>query len=237
MTIVILFSSSFFLRETLLNLSHIKVKIFEVGGFKDILPAQPLGPLEVHLWIIGALPPEGTTSLEAIRPLLDFYGGPQIQVKRNANGKPFLWDNEIEPSSVHFNLSHSKGNFAVAFAHNAQVGIDIEAQHLKKNWLKLAERFYSPQEFEFIKTSAIEHQEDLVYQFWTLKEAFIKCRGESLFVGLPKARFRITANGIELETPDESTGTMLFGHRKTNIYLSLAYSPLPNLKTREANCP
>ena len=89
----------------------------------------------------------------------------------NQYGKPFLENG----TDIYFNISHS-GNFAVCALNSETVGIDIEI--IKKANLKVAKRFFCPDEHEFItKANKIN---EAFYKIWTMKESFVKWEGKGL---------------------------------------------------------
>lgn len=88
-------------------------------------------------------------------------------IVRNEHGKPFLKSGE-----VYFNLSHS-GDMAVCALSDTEVGVDTE--RMKKADLRLAERFFSPEEYTFIMESA--DRDRAFFRLWTLKESFVKAAG------------------------------------------------------------
>lgn len=90
-----------------------------------------------------------------------------LHFEKGAHGKPYL----KEYPNFHFNISHSKSAVAVAFG-SVPVGVDIEA--LRQANLRVAKRFFSAQEKEYVKDS------ETFFYVWTRKEAFIKQTGEGL---------------------------------------------------------
>ena len=74
-----------------------------------------------------------------------------------------------------YNLSHS-GRYAlcsVTTRPDTQVGCDVEM--IKENKLRLAERYFCPEEVAWIKSQKTEaEQTEGFYRYWVLKESFIK---------------------------------------------------------------
>lgn len=81
---------------------------------------------------------------------------------------------------VQFNLSHS-GNYALCSvddeAKEIKVGCDIE--QIKRERLNIAERFFNPKEYQYI----LEHPGSF-YNYWVLKESFMKATRYGLKLGL-----------------------------------------------------
>lgn len=97
----------------------------------------------------------------------------ELKFGYNNYGKPFLPDFP----DYYFSISHSEN--CVAFAQSKKpVGIDIE--HFSERRLKIAERFFTENEYKFINASK-EPDWDF-FRIWTSKEAYVKMLG----VGLSK---------------------------------------------------
>lgn len=99
----------------------------------------------------------------------------QLEFNANEYGKPFL----LNLPRVHYNVSHAGHYVACAIAEES-VGIDIEI--IKLPDLKIAERFFSWDEFEYI---ICKQQAQRFYEVWTMKESYIKREGRGLSIPLP----------------------------------------------------
>jgi len=106
-----------------------------------------------------------------------------FQFSLNAHGKPALAPGS-EVADVRFNLSHSGDLALFAFTMSRDVGVDVECLRPLDRAMDLAERFFSPNEVEEIRTLPVEFQHQLFFQCWTRKEAYIKARGLGLSISL-----------------------------------------------------
>jgi 4'-phosphopantetheinyl transferase len=104
-------------------------------------------------------------------------GNNQIEFSSSAYGKPFLAGNP----RIHFNVSHSSRYIAGVFDDH-HVGIDIEA--IKPVDLKIAERFFSPDETSYILSSQTSQRTQRFFEIWTKKESRIKLEGAGLSMPL-----------------------------------------------------
>lgn len=77
-----------------------------------------------------------------------------------------------------FNISHSGAYVICAIAENARVGIDIEKHRTLK--MNIAERYFDEQECLEIDSS--KQPEQAFFDFWSIKEAAIKCDGRGVEV-------------------------------------------------------
>lgn len=79
---------------------------------------------------------------------------------------------------IFFNLSHS-GAYAVLAVADFDVGIDVE--HLRKNRLAVAKRFFCEEEYrDIVSQASLEEQEMRFLEYWTRKEAYLKWTGKGL---------------------------------------------------------
>lgn len=224
-----------------MNWGSLNIQIFDNKDWKQIAPQRSLLPNELHLWRIHQLPQQGQSSLQAAKPLLDFYLGEDAVIDRNTQGKPLVYTAQrpkIESSSaenanenkalhsVQFNLSHTKDVFMIGFIRQHHIGVDVEVIKPERPWKSIAQRFYDPAEFAQINAVPEVEQEDLFYQLWTLKEAMIKCLGISIFTGLPRARFNVSAPTPSLLEPTSEDQAHQFFHAKDSHYFSIAITPL-----------
>ncbi|MDR0491893.1 MAG: 4'-phosphopantetheinyl transferase superfamily protein [Oscillospiraceae bacterium] len=97
----------------------------------------------------------------------------ELVFSANEYGKPFLTNN----TRLHFNISHTENYVACAIGHEP-VGIDIE--RIKRADVKIAERFFAPDETAYIMESSCRF-----FEVWTKKESRIKWEGKGLSKPLP----------------------------------------------------
>jgi 4'-phosphopantetheinyl transferase len=120
-----------------------------------------------------------------LRTLLSAYLGinsDELRFSYAEKGKPSL--EETQHSAINFNLAHSHGMAIYAFAHNREVGVDLEYIREGLAGEKIAERFFSPREIETLKSVPAERRKEAFFNCWTRKEAYIKARGEGLSMPL-----------------------------------------------------
>lgn len=104
---------------------------------------------------------------------------------RNEYGKPYIYN----LTDYHFNISHS-GEYVVCVTHNQPVGIDIE--YIKPISLEIAQQYFSKEEYNLIISQSKMSQISFFFDFWTLKESFIKAIGKGLYMPLNSFAFSIT---------------------------------------------
>jgi 4'-phosphopantetheinyl transferase len=87
-------------------------------------------------------------------------------------------------SDIRFNLSHSGERAVFAFIRGRELGIDVEQIRQDFEAQSIAERFFSSAEREALARipHGIRHQ--AFFHCWTRKEAFVKAKGDGLFLPL-----------------------------------------------------
>jgi 4'-phosphopantetheinyl transferase len=91
------------------------------------------------------------------------------------------------PEGLDFNLSHTNGLLAIAVARVPEVGIDVEDVARPEVSMDLARRFFSTSEADALDALPPAARPSRFFDYWTLKEAYIKARG--LGLSLPLDRF------------------------------------------------
>ncbi len=90
-------------------------------------------------------------------------------LKLSENGKPYIENEKF------FNISNSEDLFCIAVS-DVPVGVDI--QKIIRYDQKLAKRICSESEFDSL--NEVKDKDLELTKLWTKKEAFIKCRGETI---------------------------------------------------------
>ena len=106
----------------------------------------------------------------------------------NAHGRPEILDRPAGVPDLRFNLSHTDGLIACAVTIGREVGIDIE--HVGRRLTQdVAARFFEPAEVAHLQSLPADQQERVFFDFWTMKEAYIKARGFGLALPLGEFAF------------------------------------------------
>lgn len=93
-------------------------------------------------------------------------------------------------SQLRFNLSHSQDIAVCAVTTKFDVGIDVEKTD-RVAPLDVADRFFAPSEVAALRALPDQAQSERFFQYWTLKESYIKARGLGLSLPLEQFAFEI----------------------------------------------
>jgi 4'-phosphopantetheinyl transferase len=106
-----------------------------------------------------------------------------------AHGRPEVAELPAGAPDLRFNLSHTAGLVGCAMTVGRDVGLDVECINRELTH-DVAERFFSEQEVADLRAVPLDEQATVFFDYWTLKEAYIKARG--LGLSLPLAQFSFT---------------------------------------------
>lgn len=110
------------------------------------------------------------------------YGGDPLAWSLSApdSGPPLA--SGPAPGAVHLSLSHSADRVACAVA-ASPLGLDLELPRRVRDFLALADAMCSPDERARLHAAEPADRAAMFYQCWTLKEAWLKSRGEDMSPG------------------------------------------------------
>lgn len=126
-----------------------------------------------------------------------------LEFSCGAHGKPALLGAAAQ-AGLRFNLSNTSGMVLCLVAWGREVGVDVEDTR-RKATLDVAERFFSPAEAAALRALPPAEQPGRFFDYWTLKESYIKARGLGLAIPLRSFTFLLGGDAVRLEV-DASQG-------------------------------
>ena len=109
----------------------------------------------------------------------------------NVYGRPELLDRPTGVPDLRFNISHTDGLIACAVTIGREVGVDVE--HVGRRLSHdVPARFFAPSEVADLNTVPEPERHKVFFDYWTLKEAYIKARGLGLALPLADFAFRLS---------------------------------------------
>ncbi|XXX72692.1 4'-phosphopantetheinyl transferase superfamily protein [Sorangium sp. So ce134] len=109
---------------------------------------------------------------------------------RNEFGRPQIAGPPGVPP-LRFNLSNTRGLIACLVALDRDVGVDVEDTERSSSAVDIADRFFSPAEVRALRALPPERQRARFFEYWTLKESYIKARGMGLAIPLDQFSFHL----------------------------------------------
>lgn len=151
-----------------------------------------------------------------IRDLLSYYAdiAPQDwQFEKGEKDKPEIINC---PLPLRFNISHTKNLIICAVTLEDDIGCDVENTGRSNDVLAIAERYFSPTESKELFTLPVAQQRNRFFDYWTLKESYIKAWGLGLAIPLKDFSFNIADteyNHKELFTIKQNISLSFAEHR------------------------
>ncbi len=143
----------------------------EVNEF-EALSQYPVRQLQ---WLLGRI-----AAKDAVRVWLargeegEMFHPAAFIIRNDEDGRPFVADIPQYPALPDISISHS-GDHAVAVAHKARIGIDIE--RIEQRGLPFLESFSTSRERALLESIELPSRDALVTSLWCAKEAVAKCLG------------------------------------------------------------
>ena len=111
---------------------------------------------------------------------------------KNKYGRPEI--SSPQSHSLRFNLSHTDGLIACAVVIKQDIGIDVENIGRQAGGIDIANRFFSTQEVQDLDAVPESQKRERFFDYWTLKESYIKARGMGLSLPLDQFSFHLSDN-------------------------------------------
>ncbi|MDO9104501.1 MAG: 4'-phosphopantetheinyl transferase superfamily protein [Methylovulum sp.] len=112
---------------------------------------------------------------------------------RNAYGKPEIMPG-LTDMPIRFNLSHTDGLVVCAVVLQHDLGVDVEFRERASAAVNIAEHYFSAPEVEALYQLPYSEQKNRFFDYWTLKEAYIKAKGMGLSLPLDQFSFHLADN-------------------------------------------
>jgi 4'-phosphopantetheinyl transferase len=110
-----------------------------------------------------------------------------------AFGRPMVADPHPVARGLNFNISHSDRVVLLGVTRERELGIDVE-DLLRPAPLEIADSYFAPAEVRQLRALAPELQPRRFLDVWTLKESYIKARGQGLSLPLDRFAFHLEGN-------------------------------------------
>lgn len=127
--------------------------------------------IQLHTW-------KGEDWKSRILHLASPQGSQAIRIDRSPDGKPFLQGAE----EFYFNVSTTRG-WTIAATANIPVGIDWEHTARHASFTRIAQRYFTKSENDWMKAAGEAEISNRFFCLWTAKEAGVKLDGCGLYKG------------------------------------------------------
>jgi 4'-phosphopantetheinyl transferase len=112
-------------------------------------------------------------------------------------GRPFIAAPALS-TPLYFSLSHADGCVTCVVSRHEAVGVDVETVSRRVAPLSTALRFFAPEEVETLRSLPGPTAIERFFDYWTLKEAYLKARGFGLNLPLDAFAMQVSREAIEI---------------------------------------
>ena len=127
----------------------------------------------------------------------------QWQFTLGEKDKPeILPPKDVQIPPLRFNISHTHDFIVCGVTLEKDLGVDVEYCDRKTDLLGICDRYFSPTEVNELNNLAKENQRSRFFDYWTLKESYIKACGLGLSIPLDHFSFHIKDASQDQLTPD-----------------------------------
>ncbi|HEY6924790.1 MAG TPA: 4'-phosphopantetheinyl transferase superfamily protein [Steroidobacteraceae bacterium] len=116
----------------------------------------------------------------------------------NDYGRPRIANTAAAAGEVAFNVSHTDGLIILAVARGHEIGVDVENTSVRAACIDIADRFFAPAEVSALHALPEARQQDRFFEYWTLKESYIKARSMGLSIPLDHFSFDLLEDDIAI---------------------------------------
>jgi 4'-phosphopantetheinyl transferase len=130
----------------------------------------------------------------------------EVDLRLTPTGKPY-----IDGAALSLSISHCNDDLLLVLSRAGEVGCDIECTERRSmDFLSIAERYYSPAEYQDLLQLGPGEQEKRFLALWVCKEALLKLDGRGIAAGLTGFTVEIRSNNqaVVCDIQDDSL-TML----------------------------
>jgi 4'-phosphopantetheinyl transferase len=110
----------------------------------------------------------------------------------NMYGRPEITDDDAR--EISFNISHTQGLIILGIAKGIALGVDTENVTDRRVSSGVAERFFSRAEASALRDLPMAAQHERFFDYWTLKESYIKAHGMGLSIPLNQFSFHFPSD-------------------------------------------
>ena len=122
----------------------------------------------------------------------------------NPYGRPEIAPRHTRAGMLSFNVSHTPNLVVLGVGSGRALGVDTENVRAREAPLAVAERYFAPTEVAALRTLPEAHQSRRFFEYWTLKEAYLKARSRGLSLPLREFAVRFIGDrGVALSVDGE----------------------------------
>ena len=115
----------------------------------------------------------------------------KLTFANNEFGKPHIVNDLGLNQNISFNITHADNLILIGVTRECALGLDTENSQDRNISQNLAEYSFAAEEVVDFLAQPTEFRQQRFFEFWTLKESYIKARGMGLSIPLKQFSFRL----------------------------------------------
>lgn len=124
-----------------------------------------------------------------VRTVLSRYVAVPPEDWRFTNGSHGRPEITNEDCNIRFNVSHTDGLIVCGVTRALELGVDTENIRTRRSTVEIAERYFAPDECAALRRLPAAEQPHRFFDYWVLKESYIKARSKGLSLPLDQFGF------------------------------------------------
>jgi len=104
-------------------------------------------------------------------------------------GRPYVVNAEATDSCLSFSVSHTQGLIVLGVARGRSLGVDVENFAMRDISVDIANHYFAPCEVAALHEMSRHERQYRFFEYWTLKESYIKARSLGISIPLDKFSF------------------------------------------------
>jgi 4'-phosphopantetheinyl transferase len=142
----------------------------------------------------------------------------------NAYGRPYIVNPQATDGCLSFNVSQTQGLIVLGVAKGRSLGVDVENFNTRDISIDIANHYFAPEEVAALHEVSYYQQRYRFFEYWTLKESYIKARGMGFSLPLDRFSFHFADDHvidlvINPELGDDSSRWQLWQFRPSSEHL------------------
>ena len=141
----------------------------------------------------------------------------------NAYGQRCVVNTQATADNLTFSVSHTEGLIVLGVAKGRSLGVDVENFATRNISIDIANHYFAPEEVAALHEVPHHQQRYRFFEYWTLKESYIKARGHGFSLPLDAFSFHFADGHVRLtinpELGDDSSRWHLWQLRPSSEHL------------------
>ncbi len=111
---------------------------------------------------------------------------PDIRIRKEIGGRPYIFMNGLGRLDGGFSLSHSNGYTFCGYSKSSALNFGLDLEKIENRSPEFIKDYFTPQEMDNYYRSLMDQQDEFATLIWSAKEATLKALGKGLAIDTRK---------------------------------------------------